>query len=91
MIASLRRSIRRFALISGAMALVGCAVATWGGSYHVLNETPDQIVIEYDRVLTNPALLKPLVDAHCAKHGRQPYMRDVSRTPGLGTVMFDCR
>jgi hypothetical protein len=73
------------------IVLAGCAVATWGGAYNVLNQTPDQIVIEYDRALTNPSLLMPLVTAHCAKHNRHPYMTNLSRTIGLGTVQFDCR
>lgn len=78
-------------LASATLALGGCAVATWGGPYHVLNETRDQIVIEYDRALTNPSLLMPLVAAHCSAQGRQPYMTNVSRTLGIGTVQFDCR
>jgi len=48
-------------------------------------------VIEYDRVLTNPSLLMPLVTEHCAKYGKQPYMANLSRTIGIGTIQFDCR
>jgi hypothetical protein len=81
----------RRAVILCLFCLPSCAVATWGGPYHVLNETPDQIVIEYDRALTNPSLLMPLVNDHCAKYGRRPYMTGVSRTIGIGTVQFDCR
>ena len=48
-------------------------------------------MIEYDRVLTNPSLLMPLVTEHCAKYGKQPYMANLSRTIGIGTIQFDCR
>jgi hypothetical protein len=81
----------RIAVIASLVIFTGCAVATWGGAYHVLNATPDQIVIEYDRVLTNPSLLMPLVTEHCAKYGKQPYMTNVARTIGIGTIQFDCR
>jgi hypothetical protein len=64
----------RIAVIAWVVIFTGCAVATWGGAYHVLNSTSDQIVIGYDRVLTNPSLLMPLVTEHCAKYGKQPYM-----------------
>jgi hypothetical protein len=81
----------RIVAIASLVIFTGCAVATWGGAYHVLNATPDQIVIEYDRVLTNPSLLMPLVTEHCAKYGKQPYMANLSRTIGIGTIQFDCR
>jgi hypothetical protein len=81
----------RIAVIASLVTFTGCAVATWGGAYNVLNATPDQIVIEYDRVLTNPSLLMPLVTEHCAKYGKQPYMANLSRTIGIGTIQFDCR
>jgi hypothetical protein len=80
-----------FAVMAAIVPLEGCAVSTWGGSYHVLNATPDQIVIEYDRVLTNPSMLMPIITAHCAGFGRQPYLQSTSRTMGLGTVQADCR
>jgi hypothetical protein len=84
----------RLAVLVAACAVVpltGCAVSTWGGSYHVLIATPDQIVIEYDRVLTNPSMLMPIIAAHCSGFGKQPYLQNVSRTMGLGTVQADCR
>ena len=81
----------RVAVIASLAIFTGCAVARWGGAYHVLNATPDQIVIEYDRVLTNPSLLMPLVTEHCAKYGKQPYMANLSRTIGIGTIQLDCR
>jgi len=83
--------IRNLILLGMAGAVSGCAVTTWGGPYHVLNATPDQIVIEYDRVLTNPSLLMPIVSQHCTQFGKTPYMTSIGRTPGIGTVAFDCR
>jgi len=68
-----------------------CAPLTWGGSYAVINATPSQIVIEYDRALTNPSLLAPVAAEHCQRHGRQPYMTGQQRTFGIGSIQFDCR
>ena len=81
----------RASLVVTLLALVACAPASSGGSYHVLNATQDQIIIEYDRVLTNTTMLMPLVTAYCAKFGTQPYVQTLVRTMGLGTVQADCR
>lgn len=85
------RAVLPVAVALALASLASCAPAMWGGSHHVLNATADQVVIEYDRVLTNPAKLMPVVAAHCAKYDRQPYMQQVQRTGGLGLVSFDYR
>lgn len=88
----MRRWLLRSVLL-GAVTLAGagCAPLTWGGTYNVLNANSSQIVIEYDRALTNPSLLMPVVNEHCQKHGKEPHLIEVRRGFGLGMIHFECR
>ncbi len=64
----------------------------WGGTYQIIREEPNLIIITYDPMVFNLKRVFEIADRHCWKDRRTPVM--VSNTGGgygaIAVVQFDC-
>ena len=80
-------SLPLFCLTVGVVFLAGCVTEP-----RIMLQTEDQLVVDYDEILTRPDVPARMAEDHCAKRGKRPILTGQSGG-GIGFKMlaFDCR
>ncbi len=84
----------RVFLVVIALLGAGCtgAAVGWGGTYQIIREEPELIIISYDQMVYTLKSVFRVSDRHCAIYGKKSVL--VSNTGGgygaISLAQFDC-